>query len=198
MTGKNGVVAVQPGRRAAAPGELALVQSFINTHCDLEAHDGADLFATPEALRSWLAGHGLLEGDTPLGEGDLRRAIAVREGLRALARSNAGGAEPSGHHRLNEAARGAVVEVRFEDAGPRFIAGAGGRVDGAIGVVLAIAAKSMLDGAWSRLKVCSGEHCAWAFYDRSRNQSGRWCSMAVCGGRTKARAHYRRHHGQSR
>jgi predicted RNA-binding Zn ribbon-like protein len=50
----------------------------------------------------------------------------------------------------------------------------------------------MRDRSWSRLKVCPGEHCGWAFYDHSRNQAGRWCSMAVCGGRAKARAHYLR------
>jgi predicted RNA-binding Zn ribbon-like protein len=51
----------------------------------------------------------------------------------------------------------------------------------------------MLDGTWRRLKVCPGDHCGWAFYDHSRNQTGRWCSMSVCGGRAKARAHYHRH-----
>jgi predicted RNA-binding Zn ribbon-like protein len=66
-------------------------------------------------------------------------------------------------------------------------------VAGALGVLLAITAVAMADGTWSRLKVCPGEHCGWAFYDGSRNRSGRWCSMAVCGGRSKARAHYRRH-----
>ncbi len=70
-----------------------------------------------------------------------------------------------------------------------------GRVDGAIGLLLAITARTMLDGSWSRLKVCPGDHCGWAFYDHSRNQTGRWCSMSVCGGRAKARAHYRRVRG---
>jgi predicted RNA-binding Zn ribbon-like protein len=53
-------------------------------------------------------------------------------------------------------------------------------------------AAAMLDGSFSRLKICPGPDCDWAFYDHSRNQSGRWCSMAVCGGRVKARAHYHR------
>ena len=52
------------------------------------------------------------------------------------------------------------------------------------------------DGSWSRLKVCPGDDCGWAFYDESRNRAGRWCSMSVCGGREKARAHYRRQRAQ--
>jgi predicted RNA-binding Zn ribbon-like protein len=71
-------------------------------------------------------------------------------------------------------------------------------VNGALGVVLAITARAMVDGSWSRLKVCPGEDCGWAFYDHSRNQTGRWCSMSVCGGRAKARAHYRRRRAGSR
>jgi predicted RNA-binding Zn ribbon-like protein len=53
-------------------------------------------------------------------------------------------------------------------------------------------AREMVTGRWSRLKICPGDDCGWAFYDGSRNRTGRWCSMSVCGGRSKARAHYRR------
>ena len=41
----------QPGGRKAAPGELALVQAFLNS-ADLE--EGKEEFVTPEALRAWL------------------------------------------------------------------------------------------------------------------------------------------------
>jgi predicted RNA-binding Zn ribbon-like protein len=190
----------QPGGRAPAPGELALVQSFINSHHDLEIEWGADLFATPEALAAWLARRDLIAATgVSLTPRDVRRAITAREALRTLARANnAPGREgPSGAlPSLNDAARGAAVELRFSEDGPRFVANPRAGLDGALGVVLAIVARSMIDGGWSRLKVCPGELCGWAFYDHSRNLSGRWCSMAVCGGRTKARAHYRRHRGR--
>ncbi len=187
---------IQPGARLPAPGDLALVQSFINSHYDLEFEHGADLFATPAALAAWLTRRGLLTGT--LTDADVRRAIAVREGLRALARANGDLAPPRPAVTLavlNEAARGAPVELRFADDGPRFVAAAGAGLDRALGLVLAIAARAMIDGSWSRLKVCPGEDCGWAFYDHSRNQSGRWCSMAVCGGRAKARGYYRRRRG---
>lgn len=185
----------QPGGRDPAPGDLALVQSFINSHYDLETERGGDLFATPAGLSEWLSAHGLI-ARADLGPRDQRRAIALREALRTLARANTDTQESTAVEaaiaELNEAAEGATVEVRFRGVGSRFVPTGRGDLGSAIGVLLAIVAGAMIDGSWSRLKVCPGRHCGWAFYDNSRNQSGRWCSMAVCGGREKARAHYRR------
>ncbi len=175
----------QPGSREPAPGELALVQSFINSHYDLELEHGADLLATPGALTRWLERR-RLTGSPAFTERDLDRAVAVREGLRALASGSGELAD------LNRAARGAAIELRFVDGGPRFVPAAGSALDRALAIVVAIAARAMIDGSWARLKICPGDDCGWAFYDHSRNQSGRWCSMAVCGGRAKARTHYRR------
>ena len=139
MTGEDGLVGIaglddevlarerglpQPGGRRPAPGDLVLLQSFLNTHFDLVDEWGADLLAGPERL---------------------------------------------------------VLSSR-----------GGGSVDVAVGTLLVIAVRAMIDGRWRRLKACPGEHCGWVFYDHSRNNSSRWCSMAVCGGRTKARSHYRR------
>jgi predicted RNA-binding Zn ribbon-like protein len=184
-------VSVQPGGRRPAPGQLALVQSFINSHYDLELEHGADLLATPRALKHWLAAHRLIDADAQLGTRELERALAVREGLRSLA----GGGD--GLSRLNEAASGAAVEVRFLDGAPTFVLQHSGGIAAAIGLLLAITAQAMIEGSWTRLKVCAGEQCGWAFYDHSRNQTGRWCSMSVCGGRAKARAHYRRRRERS-
>jgi predicted RNA-binding Zn ribbon-like protein len=195
MTGET-----QPGGRPPAPGELALVQAFINSHYDLDFEHGADLFATPEALAAWLCGRGLLGSADTVSAGDARRAVAVREALRAVAYENGAprpGRLETAFVALDEAGRGPEVEVRFGESGPRLVAAAERGVDGAIAAVLAIAARAMIDGSWRRLKVCPGEECGWAFYDHSRNQSGRWCSMSVCGGRAKARTHYRRHRGTS-
>jgi predicted RNA-binding Zn ribbon-like protein len=192
---------VQPGGRVRAPGELALVQAFINSHYDLEVQHGPDLFATPAELARWIARRDPVAGTTPgteLTAEDVRRAVAVREGLRALAamHGDGAGAPPAeALSQLNDAARGAAVEMRLAEGGPRFVPGAGSPLDRTIAVVLAATVRAMIDGSWARLKVCPGEHCGWAFYDHSRNQSGRWCSMSVCGGRAKARAHYRRRRG---
>jgi predicted RNA-binding Zn ribbon-like protein len=183
MTGET----VQPGGRAPAPGELALVQAFVNSHYDLKFEHGADLLTTPAGASAWLQRHRLLSPGIALEEIERARVVAVREALRALAAGDADGELD----RLNAAASGAGVEVRFGPAGPQFVSHRDD-VGGALGLLLALVARAMLDGTWSRLKVCPGEDCGWMFFDHSRNQSGRWCSMSVCGGREKAKAHYRR------
>ena len=58
--------------------------------------------------------------------------------------------------------------------------------DALFGLLLIIRAAQQ-DGTWKRLKACANPECAWAFYDRSRNQQGSWCEMAVCGNRLKNR-----------
>ena len=44
----------------------------------------------------------------------------------------------------------------------------------------------------TRIKLCEGETCAWAFIDNSRRRNRRWCDMTVCGNRAKAKRHRRR------
>lgn len=187
MTGER----VQPGGRAPAPGELALVQAFVNSHYDLQLNHGADLLATPAGLKDWLVRRQLVSGDAAVGPLDHNRALTVREALRELARDANDHRDGGAMLRLNHAAAGARVELRFSETGPGFVAPSGD-ASGALGLLLALVAQAMLDGSWPRLKVCPGEDCGWMFFDHSRNQSGRWCSMAVCGGREKAKAHYRR------
>jgi predicted RNA-binding Zn ribbon-like protein len=182
----------QPGGRAPAPGDLALVQAFVNTHYDLTAERGGEILLDSEALRTWFTARGLIEGRHHLDASHLERARMVREGLRALAFLNNG-------QRLNNdaldamhrASAGAGTEIRIERDGARFVPMARG-IDAAIGALLAITARAMIDGSWLRFKACPGRDCGWAFYDHSRNQSARWCSMKVCGDREKARAYYQR------
>lgn len=47
--------------------------------------------------------------------------------------------------------------------------------------------------ACSRLKLCAGETCDWAFLDQSRQGNRRWCDMSVCGNRAKAKRFRGRH-----
>lgn len=185
--------APQPGGREPAPGGLALVQAFLNTHYDLTAEHGGEVLVHPDALAAWLASRGLLVREARLEPADLERAVSVREGLRALALANNGEPADAGAvEALQRASVGAVTEVRIEPGGASFTASSPRTLDAALGPLLARAAAAMLDGTWARLKACPGRHCGWAFYDHSRNQSARWCSMKICGDREKARAYYRR------
>jgi predicted RNA-binding Zn ribbon-like protein len=198
MTGEKQGRAVdpQPGDRPPAPGELVLVQSFLNTHYDLAGDRGGEILVSGEVLGDWLAARGLMAGRGQLTQLDVERAVAVREGLRALAFANNGERLDLGAlDAMRRASQGAGTQIRIEPDGPRFIADATTGIDAAIGAVFAITARAMLDGTWLRLKACPGRHCGWAFFDQSRNQSARWCSMSVCGDREKARAYYRRRVG---
>jgi predicted RNA-binding Zn ribbon-like protein len=169
-----------------APAPLELVQRFVNT-IDLESRE--DELAGPDELRAWLAERDLIGGDEPVSRADLRRAIDVREGLRALLMANNGmEADAERVARLNRAAARAGVRVVFSPgAEPRLAPEAGG-VDGAIGQLLAIVAGAVEQGRWERLKACPRDVCQWAFFDHSKNHSGRWCRMEVCGNIEKARA----------
>lgn len=178
----------QSGARPPAPGRLALVQAFANTHFDLVEQWGEDLLGTSAGLQRWLHARGLPAARVTHAE--LARALAVREGLRAqLAEHNGRAADLAARTALREAARGLGAAFELDAAGATVPALASAGVTGALGLVLAVVHESQATGSWRRLKACPGHECGWVFYDRSRNAAGRWCSMQVCGGREKARAY---------
>src|SRR5215208_2962191 len=98
-----------------APEPLSLVQRFVNS-LDLD-HEDEELTAT-ESLRDWLAERDLISSDERVSEGDLRRAIDVREGLRALLLANNGeDLDEAAVARLERAASRAGVRVSFAAGG---------------------------------------------------------------------------------
>jgi hypothetical protein len=166
----------QPGGRAPAPGDLAVVQAFVNSNYDLEFDHGAELLHSPDGLGEWLLRRDLIAPGTTVGRSDLRQALEIREGLREMLIANRGNLE-------------LPVRVRLTDGQPGFTS-ATNDTEGALGLILAYAAAAMLDRTWLRLKAC--RECQWAFYDHSKNMAGSWCSMKICGGRVKQRAYYER------
>ena len=177
----------QPDKRAPEP--LRLVQQFVNS-ADLET--GEDDLATPAALGDWLAARGLASPGTAVSAADRRRAIDVREGLRALLFTHTRG-EPDAPalDLLERAAAQAGLRAHFAPGRPQLIPADDG-VRGGLARLLAIVVAAAADGSWDRLKACADSGCRWAFYDHSKNRSGRWCSMAVCGNQQKARNYRRR------
>lgn len=169
---------------------LQLLQDFVNTN-DLEG--GHDALGSPQLLRDWLAGKGLLEADARVDPASHARALAIREGIRTLARANNGEAlDPSRVAALNEAAAAvpltaAIAPVAGE--GEWELRPAAADADAFLGRVLSIVLHAMADGSWSRIKACRNDTCRWLFHDQSRNRSGTWCTMAICGSRMKARAY---------
>jgi predicted RNA-binding Zn ribbon-like protein len=182
----------QPGGRDPAPGELGLVQAFANTFWDLDRHR-PERFGDASALAKWLADHHLLDRGARLGPADLRRALDVREGLRALLFVNNGAMnDRPAVERLNRALRGRGLFVQLDPWRKPDFKAHGRDLDAALASIATIVAVAQLDGRWSHLKACRGVHCGWTFYDHSRNQAGSWCAMSVCGSRAKARDYRRR------
>jgi predicted RNA-binding Zn ribbon-like protein len=179
-----------PPKRELAPGDLAIVQKFINAW-DLQ---GVDRLSKPVSLEHWLAEHWLLKDKGRVTEADLRHAVEVREALRDMLAANDGeGVPKDAVETLSRAARSAQLVVQFEPDGKAKLEPAASGVDAALGKILAIAFRAMLEGTWQRLKACRDDTCRWAFYDRSKNRSGSWCLMSVCGNRYKARKHREQH-----
>lgn len=201
--------ATGPPRIGAAPGQLEIVQRFVNT-LDVEA--GTDELDSPAALATWLGRHSLGGGQggraspPPAAEhvpdheagvavtaADLRRAVALREALRAVLRSHvaaAGGGAGPGAVAPELPGIAAALRTRLEVGadGRVAVAPAGSGAAAALARILLIVAEAGSNGTWSRLKACSAADCQWAFYDRSPTRTGCWCSMRVCGSRSKSRA----------
>jgi predicted RNA-binding Zn ribbon-like protein len=209
--------AAGPLRTGAAPGELEIVRRFVNT-LDIEA--GTDELDSPAALTAWLERHGLFAGlgrsasPGPAAEqapraaahvavtaADLRRAVALREALRAVLRSHVPAAAAGGMTTGAVAGGGgagrelpviaAALRTRLEvsDDGRVAVAPAGSGASAVLARILLIVAEAGSNGTWSRLKACGAADCQWAFYDRSPTRTGCWCSMRVCGSRSKSRAY---------
>ena len=193
MDGMSDQQGPQPGRRQPAPGELALVQSFVNT-ADIES--GQDEFGDTDSLRAWLQDHGLIEPGSAVSEAELRLVLQVREALRALATANLDrGTDPTAVQVLNRVAESARLVVRFQGGGHARLEPQLPGVDGALGRILGIVYTAMVEGTWQRLKACRRDSCRWLYYDRSKNRSSSWCALAVCGNREKAKAYRLRHSG---
>jgi predicted RNA-binding Zn ribbon-like protein len=184
---------IEPGGRAKAPGRLALLQRFVNTHNhDLPAD--WDRIGTAEKAGAWLRRAGLAAPAARVSAADAQRLRELREAIRALTLANQGG-EPPGDAIgvIRRAAETAALRVAVDDAGRTALepepGPAGARA--AVATLLGILHEAQLDGRWPRLKGC--RRCGYAFFDRSKNRSAAWCAMSICGNRTKNRAYYRRH-----
>ncbi|MFG2791375.1 CGNR zinc finger domain-containing protein [Streptomyces sp. NPDC048419] len=158
--------------RSAAPGELALVESLVNT---VDLGSGSDALDTAE-------GRALFG----LAEDEVEQARALRESLRAALLAHAGHPPHRAVTPLGELLAGAplVVTVDERDGAAALAAADGGPL---LSRVAAAVAGALVEGTWARLKACEAVTCHWAYYDRSPAGRGRWCSMAVCGARAKMR-----------
>jgi len=171
-----------------APHALDLVIDFVNT---LDPDEHTDALSSAAALATWLLEARLLDAGAAIPtEAEHRRALRLREALRALMlANNGGGADHEAGRELERIARDGELGVHFTPTGSAGLAAGASGFAGALASLLIPVAEALGDGSWQRVKACRAPDCRWAFYDRSRNRSGVWCEMAVCGNRTKVRAY---------
>ncbi|MGW2051108.1 CGNR zinc finger domain-containing protein [Streptomyces sp. NPDC001858] len=160
--------------RSAAPGELALVESLVNT---LDLESGADSLDTADGR----ARFGLTDE-----EDELARARELRESLRVALLAHAGHAPHRAVTPLGELLASAplLVTVDADDGSARLTPADAAPL---LSRTAAAVAAALIAGTWPRLKACEAVTCHWAYYDRSPAGRGRWCSMQVCGARAKMR-----------
>ena len=184
----------EPAGRRPAPGDLAVVQAFVNTN-DLEGED--ERLGDPAALGSWLVDARLCPPGTRPTRAEFALAVDVREGLRALGRANNGEPLASGELRgLNDAVRRIPLVARFERDAWHLDPSSQG-VQEALGWILSVVVETMSDGSWFCMKACRRDRCRCLFYDYSKNHSGVWCAMEICGNKEKALAYRRRSRARS-
>lgn len=173
-----------------APGDLRLLQSFVNT---LDAEESREELDSPEALGAWLARQGLMEPDAPISEIEWHSARAVREGLRALLRAHNGvRVHEKSVDVMNLALRRTRPHLRFEYDDSVKLESEDTGWHGALTRILEIVMAAMREGSWKRLKACRNGRCRWIFFDDSKNRSGKWCTVQRCGNRVNAETYRRR------
>ena len=175
----------EPGGRIPAPGELRLVQQFVNT---FNRENNEDALSSPTALDEWFVTHGLLDVPGRVSENDWRWAIEIRESLRGLAlANNTGDLTPA----IPADTAGPFDRLRFRvrlGRDGRFdLVPTGGRVGRALGEITRRVVSAQIIGSWSRVKACRMDVCRWLFYDHSKNHASEWCSPAICGNRAHVR-----------
>lgn len=172
---------------APAPGDLELVQRFMNLH-EHGPGDEGDLPPSAEMLEDFLRSRGLLEDGVPFTKADRDAALELHRALHSKVRTVPEGEMPDADvAAIDQAAQRAGLHPHFGHGGPVLVPTEHG-VPGALGRIVAVAFLADLDGSWEDLKACAGEDCSAVFFDRSKNHSGRWCSMSTCGNRAKVRA----------
>lgn len=152
-------------------------------------HRGGDDLAELSNARVWLRKRGLLGARRTLATDDVVKLIELRRALRTALAVRAGHQQATAFAEVNEVLAGFPLAVQLRHDGTCSLAGTAAGIPAALGELLA---QVVVDGGWTRIRMCAAPDCRWVFFDTSRNASGRWCSMRVCGNRDKTRRYRER------
>src|SRR3954451_21439883 len=126
---------IEPGGRPKAPGQLELLQRFINTH-NHDLPTDWDRIGTAEKASAWLREKGLVR--EPISEADAAGLRQLREAIRALAVANQGGEPDPAATELIRRTAAAPLTVAVDATGRTSLEPVRGGVDGAVATLLAI------------------------------------------------------------
>lgn len=149
---------------------------------DLESFLWRD-FSDPECWTAWAAERGRSGQASATSFND---AVRVQQALRTLEAANNGmPVAPVVVQELERAMADHDIRPRLSlDGGLTFEQVA---ADDPVGYILSLTAQAMIDGAWSRFKLCRDEACRASYFDATRNGTKTWCSMQTCGSKNKMR-----------
>lgn len=158
------------------------MQQFVNTN---DREGGRDQLASRQALGRWLRHWTVWPAASTPTEDEHARALSTREGIRDLAQGTS--TDLAGFERTIR-----ELDIHLTLQGHRLHHGSPIRLGKALGPILDAVYEAMVDGSWTRMKVCGRDRCRWLYYDASRNASAKWCATEICGSREKARRAYQR------
>lgn len=166
-----------------APGNLVLVEGFLNTYA---GEFGVEEFATSEGTEAWLKSVNLWTGTKKLSASQAQKIIGFRDALRMWI------LDRETNHPINELVQAIPFHVAFDSQGEIGFRWKGDAGDQVLGSLIEVILQSQKDGTWGRFKCCELPTCGSAYYDSTRSRTKRWCSMKTCGSRHKAREYYKR------
>ena len=170
-----------------APGDLELLQRFVNLHEHDE--DGRTVDPPLQMIRTFLVSRGLLTLKERFSLADRETYLRLRNAIRGLVGADPADPIPAADAEvIDRIALAAGLHPHFHTAGSPTLEPRGAGVAAAFGSIVAIAFVAAFDGTFEHLKSCADETCRALFYDKSKNHSGRSCSMSTCGNRAKVRA----------
>lgn len=181
-----------------APDGLAFVQDLLNTLSAGKPRE-TDLLLDRGTAQTWLNeswGHQSLQLTRPpveLGDEDVERLRAFRDGLREQLSPAAEGAQPE-HAAVPQPEADATL--RLSPDGTVHAEPAGNGWNAVVSLVLIEILNAQRTDQWRRLKVCRSERCRVTFFDRSRNNSAVWHDVRRCGHPANLRAYRNRQRAQ--
>jgi predicted RNA-binding Zn ribbon-like protein len=161
----------------AAPGPLALVQSFANT---LSPAPAGDLVASREQAVPWLREAGLMPADAVITGSEHGALLRLREALRDALAAHADGTAPAST--ADAAARltrgladGRLVTTITPDGAVKLATAARSVYPSIVAAIAVAIAESAATGTWPRLRQCHDPDCSLAFYAAAGHEAAAAC-----------------------